>query len=66
MSKKTFKREVAAVLLLFWAYLTREYFAFPIDQAEAFRSAYALVTTAVFSWSAAAFSLDWYHKQLKG
>lgn len=67
-TERTFKREAAVVLLLFWCALTGRMFFFPIavEMVSALGTAYGAATTMIFLFAGAAFGVDAYVKQIKG
>lgn len=63
--EKTFKREVAIAVLLFWFIITVRVFWFTDHNAiRALDSAYGTVTTTIWMYVVAAFGMDWVSKQM--
>lgn len=65
MSRKTYKRELAAAGLLFWSLLTIYYFM-GMDTAElvrAYEGPYGVITNAIWLFTTAAYGMDWWSKR---
>ena len=63
--EKTFKRELAVLVLLFWFIITIRVFWFtPTSDIRALDSAYGTVTTTIWLYVVAAFGMDWASKQM--
>lgn len=64
--RRTFKRELASGLLVFWALMTiRLFWWAEAGMVDALGAAYGAMTLAVFGFAAGAFGLDCYAKQIK-
>lgn len=62
---KTWKRETAWALLLFWAYITRQMFVVvDPEHIRAYEPAYTIASMAVWTFALGAFGMDWAVKQL--
>lgn len=65
-TRKTLKRELAALALLLWMAITvRLFWYLAPDAIRALDAAYATLTMTVWLYAAAAFGMDSFAKQLK-
>lgn len=65
-AQKTFKRELAYLALAFWAIVSIRIFWFlPVDFIRALDSAYGMLSSTIWLYTAAAFGMDAFSKQIQ-
>lgn len=65
INRKTFKRELAMAVLIFWFVITvRVFWYLDKDTVRALDTAYGMLSTTIWLFVAAAFGMDWASKQM--
>lgn len=65
--RKTLKREISLLMLLFWIVLTSYvFFSAELDRIKVLDAAYSVATLSIWLFVAQAFGMDWYSQQFRG